>query len=453
MLLSHGTAECIFKVFLYCSLLAFIVYIPRLIYYIEGFKKPVKLNNPKKNKLAVLIPARNEKGVVHLLDSLASQSYDAAFFDNYVVVADKNDPAIELCKKYKNTSCTVVENQTCKGDALDGVLQVILKGEKKYAGYIIVDADNIVDKDFLLEMNNSLVSGRDIILGKRCVKNYLFDRSCRNWVVNCNGLIYSFLDKLGNCFRSKYSMHASICGTGIMITAKIIKELGGWPFRSVTEDFELAISSLVEDRSIFYYEPAVTYTEESLSHKSANERRRRWLLGYAQVSTKYRKRVLQKYHQDKNKWNDESLTKEERFNLRGNIWGCFDFLYSFFPLAIFFAPAAICCLIFLISAGISWFNVKTLDVNVFSLFNKAGIIFLSIYGVLFLYTAFGLLADRKSIKISLAEKLIVLFVNPFFIAEYAVFFLEAFYKIARGRQNSEWVCIERIDDEKAKIHS
>ena len=42
-------------------------------------------------------------------------------------------------RKYKNTSCTVVENQTCKGDALDGVLQVILKGEKKYAGYTIVE--------------------------------------------------------------------------------------------------------------------------------------------------------------------------------------------------------------------------------------------------------------------------------------------------------------------------
>ena len=61
---------------------------------------------------------------------------------------------------------------------------------------------------------------------------------------------------------------------------------------------------------------------------------------------------LSKYSSKKN------LTKEERFRLRGNIWGCFDFLYSFFPLAIFFAPAAICCLIFLISAGISWFMLK-----------------------------------------------------------------------------------------------
>ena len=118
MLLSYGTAECIFKVFLYCSLLAFIVYIPRLIYYIEGFKKPVKLNNPKKNKLAVLIPARNEKGVVHLLDSLASQSYDADFFDNYVVVADKNDPTIELCKKYKNTPYHLLEKINIVGDEI-----------------------------------------------------------------------------------------------------------------------------------------------------------------------------------------------------------------------------------------------------------------------------------------------------------------------------------------------
>lgn len=449
MILTVEMAELIFKVFLYCSLVAFVIYIPRMAYYIEGFRKNQHFENEKKNKICVLVPARNEKGVVYLLDSLSKQTYDSKYFDTYVIVADKKDPNIELCKKYKNTFVKVVEDQHCKGDALDGCIQDIMKGRKKYAGYIIVDADNIVDENFVLEMNNALASDADIILGKRCVKNYLFDKSLRNWVVNCNGLIYTFLDKLGNNFRSKYGMHASICGTGVMVTDKLIHELGGWPYRSITEDFELAISSLIAGRRIIMYEYAVTYTEESLSHKSANDRRRRWLLGYAQVSTKYRKQVVNKYHEDKAKWN-KNLSKEEKFKLRGNLWACFDFLYSFIPLGVFFGPAAICCLIFLITGFISWHNVGSLDANVWNLLNKGIVILLWIYGVLWAYTGIALLADRKSIKISFWEKLVVLFVNPIFISEYVEFFFSSFIQLARGSQDTTWVSIDRIDDDEKK---
>lgn len=446
--MSLETAEIIYKIFLYSCLVSFIIYIPRIAYYFEGFRNPKQLENPEKNKLAVLVPARNEKGVVHLLDSLARQTYDPKYFDTYVIVADKNDPTIELCKNYKNTVCKLVENQTCKGDALDGVLQDILKSKKKYAGYIIVDADNIVDKDFVLEFNNSLVTGRDIILGKRCIKNFLFDRKYRNWVVNCNGLIYTQLDKLGNAFRSKNMMHASICGTGIMITAKVIDELHGWPFRFITEDFELAISSLIAERTFYYYEKAITYTEESMTHKTANDRRRRWLLGYAQVTSKYRKAVAEKYREDKIRLNDsKNLSPEEYAKLRGNFWGCFDFLYSFIPLGIFFAPAAICCLIFLIAGFISYRNVGAFDVNVMNLIYKGINCAFSMYLVLDAYTLFSLIADRKTYKITFLEKLWVMIINPFYISEYVGFFFWSFYKLAKGTQDTTWVSIDRIDDQ------
>lgn len=450
MCMSIETADIIYKIFLYFCLISFIIYIPRMAYYFTGFKKPVHLDNPKKNKLAVLVPARNEKGVVHLLDSLANQTYDEKYFDTYVIVADKNDPTIELCKKYKNTICKIVESQTCKGDALDGAVQAIFKSKKKYTGYIIVDADNIVDKDFVLEFNNSLMSGRDIILGKRCIKNFLFGKEYRNWVVNCNGLIYTQLDKLANAFRSKNWMHASVCGTGIMITSKVIEDLGGWPFRFITEDFELAISSLVEGRTFYYYEYAITYTEESMTHKTANDRRRRWLLGYAQVSTKYRKEVVKKYHEDKERLNNcKDMSDEEYAKLRGNFWGCFDFLYSFIPLGVFFAPAAISCIVFLAAGFISYKNVGVFDAGVMNLIDKGLNCLFVIYSVLMAYTAISLLADRKTYKISLLEKIWVMIINPIYMFEYAGFFFWAFYKLAKGTQDTTWVSIDRIDDEES----
>ena len=69
------------------SLIAFVLYIPRLLYYVSGFKKPEHLINRVQNRFAVLIPARNESvGIGLLLDSLARQTYDCKKFDTFVIV-------------------------------------------------------------------------------------------------------------------------------------------------------------------------------------------------------------------------------------------------------------------------------------------------------------------------------------------------------------------------------
>lgn len=445
MLITFETAQLLFKIFVVSTIAAFVLYLPRIWYFVDGFKKVKQLNNPVKNRLAVLVPARNEKGVIHMMESLEKQTYSHKFFDTFIIVKDSNDPAIELCKNYTNMFSIVVPVQSCKGDALDGALQKIMKKKKKYAGYIIVDADNVVDENFVLEMNNSLVSDADIILGKRCVKNYLYSKEYRNWVVNCNGLIYTFLDKLGNAFRSKHNMYCSVCGTGIMITSRLVDEIGGWPYRSVTEDYELGITSLIAGRKFFLYEPAVTYTEESLSHKNANDRRRRWLLGFAQVTAKYKKDVIAKYHEDKEKLKN-GLSGEELKKVRGNFWGCFDFLYSLIPLAFIFAPAAIAAIVFGAATVNSWLKFGIYDSSTIFFVKRFGVCCLYLYGILFVYTLIGMIADRKVLKISFLEKLLVLLINPFYIAEYVKFFFWAFYKLATKSEDLEWVPIERIED-------
>ncbi|MBR5097005.1 MAG: glycosyltransferase, partial [Treponema sp.] len=193
-MLNSFQAEFLFNAFVFICVLSFILYLPRIRYYIAGLKRPKHFSNPQKNALAVIVPAKNEKGLRVLLDSLAAQTYDKDCYDTYVVVGDQDDPNIELAATYKNTFSKVVPNQTCKGEALDGILLDLLKeGKREYAAFIIVDADNIVDANFVMEMNNALVLDKQIILGKRRVKNYLYGRKYRSWAVNCNALTYTFL--------------------------------------------------------------------------------------------------------------------------------------------------------------------------------------------------------------------------------------------------------------------
>ena len=442
-------AEFLFNAFVFLCVLSFFLYLPRIRYYISGLKRPKRLFNPQKNNIAVIVPAKNEKGLRVLLDSLAAQTYDKDFYDTYVVVGDKDDPNIELCKSYKNTFSKVIENQTCKGQALDGILQDLLKeGKKEYAGFAIVDADNIVDANFIMEMNNALVLDKQIILGKRRVKNYLYERKYRSWAVNCNALTYTFLDKMGNCFRSERNMSNTICGTGVMVRRDLVQIMGGWPYRSMTEDYELTVTALLNNWTSHYYEYAVTYTEEGVSLKSCDARRRRWLMGYAQVGVKYGKQVSKKfwkYVRDFFSGSKNSVEQDPKQAelVSGNFWGCFDYLYSFVPLYIYFTATAILFLAFGADAAYKFFALKTVD---FFSIHCAVKIFLLLYGVLFFYTAIAFVEDRAMFTITLGEKLFALFVNPFYITEYARFYIEAYYLLLTKKQAKQsWIQVERME--------
>jgi len=69
------------RIYLLLCLLLLILYIPRIAYYFAAFRKQPKLINDKKNRLAVLVPAKNEsKSIQALFDSINKQSYDRDFF-------------------------------------------------------------------------------------------------------------------------------------------------------------------------------------------------------------------------------------------------------------------------------------------------------------------------------------------------------------------------------------
>ena len=84
----------------------------------------------------------------------------------------------------------------------------------------------------------------------------------------------------------------------------------------------------------------------------------------------------------------------------------------------------------------------------FTALKYAGIIALVLYGVLVCYTFIALVIDPKALKITFGEKLAVLLYNPFFIAEYAYFYVAAFFTLLRNPQYGEdvpWQQIERIE--------
>ena len=120
-------------------------------YNIRKNKNAIKLQKNKSQNLAILVPARDESKVIEgLLKSIKEQTVTIDMKDVYVIVEEKKDKTVTICKKYGATVVfrTNPERQR-KGYALDEAIKQI---EKDYDLYFIFDADNVLDQNYIKEM-------------------------------------------------------------------------------------------------------------------------------------------------------------------------------------------------------------------------------------------------------------------------------------------------------------
>lgn len=400
-----------------------LLYTPRLWCWIKGFKKQKHIINDKQNKLAIIIPARNESKVIgELFDSIKTQTYPQELVDVYVIVKDANDKTIELTKEFGGT-CYVHETQTCKGEALDLAFKHILKERPyEYEGLIVVDADCILESHFLEEMNNSIASNRQVFQAKKLVKNYLCDNKKANSLASsCNGLIWTLIDDMGNLHKSNINVTNMTIGTGIMLKMDLVRRLGGWPYcETVTEDIEFMKDCAIKGVETYYNTYCKMYVEESTSLSVTNKRRSRWLKGVIDSGRIYHEELsnLTGIKNMKNRYYVEALNYAIRY---------------IGALAIFGSVTLIGSIILHFFGREEWLYSLILSLS------SIGLIYISF----FIMTIFCLLIDGKNIKLPFYKKIILLFVHPLFYMEYIPIISRA---LLTGR-SKKWDVIERIDFE------
>ena len=398
----------VLDIYLWFCIVALIAFLPRISYYFFAYKKQKRFVNLKKNNIAIIIPARDESAVIsHCLDSLAAQTYDPHYFDIHVVVADENDPTTEIVAAYQRTNVTVIGEQTCKGSALDGILKkILIQSPDIYDAFLFIDADNLAAPDLLEEMNNALSSGRQIICGKKLVKNWQSSRrDSRSFVSNCTSLIWSQVDEHGNRARNVFGMSITMVGTGMLVRSDVINENNGWPYRGLTEDYMMTADAILKGWTSMYYSHAKVYTEEATDAKTAFKRRMRWIKGYTQCQRRYHNKIL-----------------KDTFS-GGIKWRNIDFMYLTYPAYTFFGVSVVAIIFGVVAVGFSLFGNT---VSLVAALRMALIPFALICATLFAFTLLPLIADWRNMKIPLHEKLAVLFFNPIYMLAYFRVFAAAF---------------------------
>lgn len=237
------------------------------------------------HRFAAIISARNEAEVIGaLIDSLKQQNYPAELLDIYVVADNCTDHTARVALAH---GARVYERQDAvhrgKGYAMDYLFHT-LKAEKRdnYDGYFVFDADNLVDKEFVVEMNRVFDRGYDAVTSYRNSKNF-----GDNWISAGYSLWFLRESRFLNFPRMLLGTNCAVSGTGFLVSGKVIEANGGWPFHLLTEDIEFSVSCAIEGRRIGYCDRAVIYDEQPTTFRQSWDQRLRWSKGFYQVDAKY----------------------------------------------------------------------------------------------------------------------------------------------------------------------
>ena len=298
-------------------LLFAILYLYQMVYMVIAFKakrtREVETKNSHLNKFGVIIAARNEEVVIgQLINSINAQNYPKELIDIFVVADNCTDQTALVAK---NAGAIVNERfnteQVGKGYALDFMLKFIDKefSHKTYDGFLVLDADNLLDRNYILEMNKTFNDGYRVITSYRNSKNY-----DQNWISAGYGLWFLHEAEYLNLPRMKLKNSCAISGTGFLVKSDIFKENGGWVHHLLTEDIEFSVAQILKGEKIGYCRNAVLYDEQPITFKQSWHQRLRWAKGFYQVFSNYGKRLI-----------GGILSK------KGNRFSCYDMAMTLLP--------------------------------------------------------------------------------------------------------------------------
>lgn len=246
-------------------------------------EKPLKVK--KDHRFMAIIPAHNEEAVVgNLIESLKAQTYNKELYDIYVIADNCTDNTAKVAREagaivYERFD----ETKKTKGYALNWFLQQKIKEDAPYDAFFVFDADNIVDKNFITNMNRKLCQGEDVVQGYRDIKN-----PSDNWITAGYAIFYWQMHRFYHLARYNLGLSPLLNGTGFMVKFDVIKPQG-WDTKTLTEDIEFSLKRIIKGKKLGWATDAIVYDEQPTGFKQSWSQRSRWTVGHMQCIKEYTK--------------------------------------------------------------------------------------------------------------------------------------------------------------------
>ena len=365
-------------------------------------RKPKTGKKALPHRYAVMISARNEEAVIaQLIDSIKKQDYTLGDVDIFVAADNCTDNTAAVAQKagatvYKRFNKSLVG----KGYALEFLFDKVRqdKGTDYYDGYFIFDADNLLEPDYITEMNKSFSDGYRVVTGYRNSKNY-----GTNWVSSGYALWFMRESRHLNNPRALLGTSCAVSGTGFLIHRDVIERNEGWKYFLLTEDIEFTVDSILHGEKIGYCHSAMLYDEQPVTFSQSWTQRLRWAKGYLQVLQKYGKSLM------------GGIVKKRSFS-------CFDMTMNIMPAVVLtFFSLLFNAIMLIIGIAIHDGSLLILTRSVLEALANS-YLFMFIVGIVTGIT------EWKKIKCSAPRKILSFITFPIFMLTYIPISITAFFK-------------------------
>ena len=388
--------------------------------FIPFLKKMPVHKESKPHKLAILVSARNEANVIgNLFDSIAAQDYPMELVSVFLVADNCTDNTAEVGRAH---GVTVFERNNLKeigkGYALDFALKRIDReyGEDAFDAFIVFDADNILSKNYLTEINKTYSDGYEVVTAYRNTKNF-----GDSWLSASAAIWYLREAKYLNGSRMRIGACPQVSGTGFLFSNNVKKINDGWPFHTLTEDYEFTCASVVKGMKFGYCETAQFYDEQVSGWCQSWRQRLRWVKGGLQGFVKHGAALFKGLFSRK-------------------FVACYDMLMSF-------APAFLISLAAVIVNAVGAIVQIAMGTPVPEVLWAVGKMILGAYVILLIQSAVTVATEWRYIRTTGVKKVLAALAFPLYIMSFIPICLVAIFK------KVEWKPINHVsvNDDAAKL--
>ena len=228
---------------------------------------------PAFSRIAVLIPAYKEDEVIgEVARDALLQDYPETNYD-VIIIADSFQPAtLDYLHTLRVKVIEVSFDKSTKSKALNKAMAQL---PDIYDIAVVLDADNLMARDFLSGMNASFASGFTAVQGHRTAKNT--DTSL--------AILDAASEEINNhIFRKGHralGLSSAIIGSGMAFRYAFFKNLMLTVSATGGFDKEIELKLLKEGLTIEYHDDALVYDEKVQKAEVFTNQRRRWLSAQA----------------------------------------------------------------------------------------------------------------------------------------------------------------------------
>ena len=254
-----------------CWILASIAVAYPLIYSLAslGTRKSYYPTANKQHKFAILFPAYKEDRVIlPVVESFLQQHYPQELYKVIVISDHMQETTNERLAQLPITLLKANYENSSKAKALNFAMDHF--GRDKFDAVVILDADNIVDTNFLLEINKVFDAGVQAIQAHRTAKNRNTD------IAVLDGLSEEVNNSIFRRGHVRLGISSALIGSGMIFNYQWfhdnVKHLV-----TTGEDKELEVLLLKQRIFIEFLDEVYVYDEKTQGEKGFYNQRRRWL--------------------------------------------------------------------------------------------------------------------------------------------------------------------------------